>query len=84
VPAGLPVSDLLLRVNEVFRDVLDEPGLNLQPDSTPDTVEGWDSLSHMQIVAELESRFEVRFTTAEIQSFSTVARVLEVLFARMS
>jgi acyl carrier protein len=42
-------------------------------------VEGWDSLAHMAIVAELEDRFDVLFETDDIVGMSSFDRALEIL-----
>jgi len=60
------VSQLLADVNEVIRNVFDDPDITLTETSTAEDVDGWDSLAHLNIVIALEARFRIRFSTAEI------------------
>jgi acyl carrier protein len=53
-------------LTEVFRKVLDDPGITLTPQTTADDVEGWDSLNHIIIVVEIERRFGIKFQAAEM------------------
>ena len=60
------MSQLLADVNEVIRNVFDDPDITLTETSTAEDVDGWDSLAHLNIVIALEARFRIRFSTAEI------------------
>jgi acyl carrier protein len=57
---------------EVFREVFDDPGINLKPEMTADEVEGWDSLTHINLIMAVENRFNVRFNRKEEMSFKNV------------
>lgn len=51
---------------------------------SPDTVEDWDSLKHMELIMALEEEFSVQFTDDEIMSMLSYRRILEVLERKMS
>lgn len=42
-------------------------------------VEGWDSLNHMNLVAEIEERFGVMLDTEDVLDMSSFARAREIL-----
>lgn len=42
-------------------------------------VEGWDSVAHMTIVAELEEQFGIMLDTDDIIEMSSVERTIEIL-----
>lgn len=42
-------------------------------------VEGWDSLAHMAIVAELEDQLDVMLDTDDIIEMSSVEKTIEIL-----
>ncbi len=46
--------------------VLGVPVENINEDSSPDTLAGWDSLAHMNLVLAIEEEFGVQFTDAQI------------------
>ena len=60
------MTDLHEEVVAAIRDVFGEPDMVLTEASTAGDVEAWDSLMHLNVVIELERRFSIRFTTAEI------------------
>lgn len=70
-------EELLKIVNETFGDVLDEDDIVLEMNTTAKDVEGWDSLTHVQLVVAIEKRLGVRFTSKEIQSWNNVEELLD-------
>lgn len=46
-------------------------------------VDGWDSLTHMQIIAQIEKRFGVRFNFREVIKFKNVGDLCSALLTKM-
>lgn len=40
---------------------------------------GWDSVSHMEMIVDLEEKFGVQFDTLDITSFGTYSKGIEIL-----
>ncbi len=76
-------EDILNNVASVFNDVLDEGDLKLTEKSTADDVEGWDSLTHVELVAAVEKKFRIRFTAKEIQSWKNVGEMVASISNRL-
>jgi acyl carrier protein len=53
-------------VQQIFRDVFDDPQIVLTDKMTAQDIPGWDSLGHLNLVIALEKRFRIRFATAEV------------------
>jgi acyl carrier protein len=60
------MSEVREQVQEVFRDVFDDPSLVLQDHMTASDVDGWDSLTHINLIVALERKLGIKFATAEI------------------
>ena len=43
------------------------------------SIEAWDSIGHMQIIAELEDIFEIEFEMDDIINFSSYNKGMEIL-----
>lgn len=46
--------------------VFDEDTLQITPDMTATDVDGWDSLSHVNLITAIEAKFNIRFTQKEL------------------
>ena len=60
------MEEIRERVQDVFREVFDDPTLVLNDRMTADDVDGWDSLAHINLMIAIEKRLGVKFATAEI------------------
>jgi acyl carrier protein len=53
-------------LTDIFRMVFDDDGIVLRPDMTANDVDGWDSLSHVNLLTTVEAKFNIRFTQNEL------------------
>ena len=60
------------KVQEVFNDVFERDDLILKDDTTANDVEGWDSLTHIHFILELEKKFGVKFALGELQDLQNI------------
>lgn len=72
-------EELKERVKKVFIRVFAIGEDDFGIDKTHEDFENWDSLSHMNLVAELEQEFGVSMEVDEISEMDSVKNVLEVL-----
>jgi acyl carrier protein len=72
------------RVRRVLVDVLNVDVEQIQQDSSPDTVENWDSLNHINMVIALEQEFNVVFAADEIERLLTFKLIYERIHTKLS
>jgi acyl carrier protein len=71
-------------LNEVFRTVFDNPEINLRPEMTANEIDGWDSLSHVNLILAVESRFDIHFTQKELRSQKRVGDLVQAIDSKTS
>ena len=76
-------EDILEQISHLFADILDEDNITLAETSTADDVEGWDSLTHVQLVVAVEKKFKLRFTAKEIQSWKNVGEMIDSISSKI-
>lgn len=76
-------NEILKKVNEIFADNLDLDNLSLSETTTADEVEGWDSLTHVQLVVAVEKAFKIRFNAKEIQSWKNVGEMIDSIQSKL-
>ena len=75
-------AETLSKLTAIMRDVLDEPSVTLTPDTTAADISGWDSMTNITFVVEVERQFSVKFKTAEIEEMSRVGDVIKLIAAK--
>lgn len=70
------------RLTGVFRDVFNNPSLDISDSTTANDVEDWDSLTHITLIVAAEKQFGVSFTTKEIKGLSNVGDFIELIAGR--
>ena len=73
---------ILAQLSAIMQEVLDDPDLSLTPATTADDVEGWDSMSNITFVVEVERQFGIKFNTAEIEEMRNVGDMLDMIAAK--
>ena len=70
-------NELLIKINEVFIDVLDDAQIKIEESSSADDIDEWDSLNHIHLVVAIEKSLKLRFTASEIQSWANVGEMMD-------
>ena len=68
-------EEVLKQLQSIFRNILKKDNVCIDESSTSKDVDGWDSLTHMQIIAQIEKHFGVRFNFREVIKFKNVGFV---------
>ncbi len=76
--------ELQSRLNEIFREVFDNDDINITPEMTANDVEGWDSLSHVNLIVAIENKFKITFTQKEALGFNNVGALMRCIERKTS
>jgi acyl carrier protein len=71
------------QVMQIVADVFYVSPDELSPASSPETIEAWDSLQHLNLVLALEEVFAVDFTPEEIAEMKSMALVAGIVERKM-
>ena len=75
-------DEVLARLQVVFSEVLGR-SVVLTEDLDADTFDGWDSLTHITLIAAIEDEFQVRFPMREIPELRTVSMIVNCLLKQI-
>lgn len=75
-----PVLD---QVRRIAADIFDMPLEQVTAESSPDTVETWDSLQHLNLVVALEQNFRLAFAPEEIEEMLSIKLVVTLIHKKL-
>jgi len=77
-------NDIAARMNKIFREVFDNPTIEIFDEMTSSDVVGWDSFSHINLITSLEIEFDIEFTQQEAFGFKTVGELKSAIEAKVN
>jgi acyl carrier protein len=77
-------SPLFDKVRGITADVLQVPASQLTSQSSPESIEAWDSVHHLNLILAFEQEFGVQFGPEEIDEMNNLGRILDVLENKLS
>ncbi len=70
---------LTTQVMRIAADVFAVPMEGLTPSSSPDSIESWDSLNHLNMVLALEQELSVQFSPEEMEELLSIELIVALL-----
>lgn len=72
------------KLNSIFCEVFDDDEIKIHPALTANDVDGWDSLSHVNLIVAVEGKFGIRFTQKELLTFKNVGDLLNCIDRKLA
>lgn len=70
------------KVQDIFRDVLDNDEIELTMEMSANDIEEYDSLAHIQLVVAIEKTFGIRFNSSEIVTWKSIGDMVDCIASK--
>jgi acyl carrier protein len=67
------------KVKRVMSQVFDVPIESVTDDASPETIDSWSSLAHLNLVMALEDEFGIRFTDDQIPTLVSCTAIADAV-----
>jgi acyl carrier protein len=74
---------VLARVRGVIARMFDDDNVIVESSTTATDVEGWDSVSNIELMVALEREFGIRFNTGEMATLANVGQLVTLIVGRL-
>ena len=75
-------QDLVNRVQDIFRDIFNIPGLDIYDGMTAYDLSAWDSLNHINLLVAIQQEFTIKFSLEELQHLNNVGEIIELILKK--
>jgi acyl carrier protein len=72
-------AEIQQQLTAVFRDIFDDPTLEVSDSTTAQDVENWDSITHVDLIGAVEKKFGIRFTVKDIRGLTNVGDFIRLI-----
>ena len=77
-------QDIYAQLTVIFHDLFDDESIALSPGLTASDVPEWDSFNHINLIVAVESKFGIKFQTAELESMHTVGHLADLVQSKLA
>jgi len=71
-------------LNAIFCQVFDDKDIVINPAMTANDIDGWDSLTHVNLIIAVEGKFAIRFAQKELLTFKIVSDLLNTIEKKLT
>lgn len=70
---------IMSQLQKVFAEVFDDEDIVITEATVADDVDGWDSLTHITLIAEVEECFDMKFAMKDVIGMKNVGEMVDIL-----
>jgi acyl carrier protein len=72
------------QVRTISADIFQVPASQINPASSPETLESWDSVQHLNLVLGLEQHFNIQFDPEEMDQMKTTGAIADLVSSKLA
>ena len=76
-------EQIMSEMQGIFRDIFDDDSIELKRETNANSIEDWDSLSHIRLIAAIEKHFNIKFNFRELQDLDDVGDMIDLISKKL-
>ena len=77
-------EQIILDLQEIFCEVFEIDTIAIDSNTSALDIDEWDSLTHIHLVVSVEKKYNIRFNSAEIQTWENVGKMVDSILLKLS
>jgi acyl carrier protein len=78
----MEIIELLIPIQEIFREVFQNPDLIISEETAPSDIPEWDSLTHVLLLSKIEKKFGIKFSLDDMLSFENTGDICRAVMRK--
>ncbi|WP_298540293.1 acyl carrier protein [uncultured Aquimarina sp.] len=75
----MDIENIKIKVREAFVKVLEHDNFTLTDQTTAHDVDGWESITHMMIISEIEKSFDIKFKLMSLMNMNNIGDLIQTI-----
>lgn len=76
-------NEIVAKLRTVLVNILKHENFEMKDELSAADVAGWDSLTHMVIITEIEKSFQVKFKLKELNKLNNLGNLIELIQSKI-
>ncbi len=72
-------QEILKKIEEALTTTLEHNNFELTEKTTAEDVDGWESVTHMMIISELENTLSIKFKLMDLMNMNNVGDLMRII-----
>ena len=72
-------KEILEKIQPIFFKVFGNKNIKIDYDSSPETIEQWDSLAQINLIVGIEKLMKIKFSVTELTNLKNVGEIVDVV-----
>jgi len=72
-------EDIIKKITAIVRDIVDPNLAEMTSETQSQDVDGWDSISHVMIIGEIEKEFKFQFDLKDLYRIVSVGDIVQLI-----
>lgn len=77
-------TEIVDKLQKIISTVVKHENFEMKNELSAADVAGWDSLTHMVIITEIEKHFQVKFKLKELNKLNNLGNLIELVQSKLS
>jgi acyl carrier protein len=77
-------SNIYDKLTLIFQEIFSNSSLVLSESLSANDVDNWDSLTHMILITEIETKFNIKFKLKELNKMKNVGDLVGIISTKLS
>lgn len=78
----MTIDSIKLDLQPIFAKVFSDPNIKVEENMNAETVDKWDSVTHLTMILEVESFYNLKFKLKELTSMKNVGDMIHIILER--
>jgi acyl carrier protein len=76
-------NEILEGIETILKSVLNHENFEISETLSATDVDGWDSLTHMMIISEVEQKFSITFKLKELNKMKNIGDMIDLIVSKL-
>lgn len=76
-------EEIFNSVQNIFRDIFKKDDLTISDSTSPDDIEEWDSLNHINLIITITKEFNINFSLEEMASLNNAGSLIDAIMKKI-
>ena len=76
--------EIEINLTKIFRELFSNTSIIISDNLTANDIDGWDSLTHMLLIVEIESFFSIKFKLKDLNKMKNVGELIKIIQTKIN